>query len=376
MKICLVSEYYYPLLGGITEHVYHFARQCLSYGHQVSLLTSHAGPIDPALIPKGLNIHQMGMSTPVCANGSFARATIAPFLGTRVRHFLSRNSFDIVHIHSPLTPILPLLAAKYKCAPTIGTVHTYFESSVVLKMMQRSAQTLLDNHDGFIAVSTSCIEAMQRYFRFNATIIPNGVDTKYFSQGKRLNQFSQKDFRILFLGRLDPRNDLDVLIRAFIQFRKASRGQLIIAGDGPLKKYYMSLVPSHLRDDIQFVGAIRQERPDYFASVDLFCYPASKASFGITLLEAMSAGVPVVASKIRGFTEVIRDGVDGLLVPAADPSAFATAFETLAHSPNLRIQMGENGRRRAEEFSWDRVTNRILDFYTTRIRSEPKLMHA
>src|SRR5438128_2718274 len=95
MRICLVSEFYYPLLGGITEHIYGYAKQCIEKGHQVTLLTSDSGPISPELIPDGLELVRMGKGYPVVSNHSFARVTLGPFLGTRVKNFLAKRAFDM-----------------------------------------------------------------------------------------------------------------------------------------------------------------------------------------------------------------------------------------------------------------------------------------
>jgi phosphatidyl-myo-inositol alpha-mannosyltransferase len=377
LKICLVSEYYYPVLGGITEHIHQFARQLLKQGHDVTLLTSNCGNIPESVALPGLNIVRIGRSCPVISNESFARVTLSPLLGTKVKRFFETKEFDVVHIHAAMMPMLPILAIRYKRFPTVGTIHTYFDRSKYLEIFQRRFQESLDRHDGIIAVSESCIEAMERYFDFESVIIPNGVDTEWFSSGRPLSHIRRDKFTIFYLGRLDPRNGLDTLIKAFEILRGRNiPAQLIVAGDGPLLNYYKALPSAQWKGDIHFVGAINRERPDYFASVDAFCYPATKASFGITLLESMSAGVPVVASRIRGFKEIVRDQVDGLLTPESNPESLANAFERLASDRNLRIRMGEHGRRRAAEFSWERVSQLVLDYYSSLNSSQATRLRA
>jgi phosphatidylinositol alpha-mannosyltransferase len=106
------------------------------------------------------------------------------------------------------------------------------------------------------------------------------------------------------------------------------------------------------------------EKARYFASADIFCSPATgQESFGIVLLEAMAAGVPIVASDIHGYKNVMQRGVQGLLVEPRNAMALAAALYKLAGDPDLRHDMGEAGRLRAPEYSWDRVTERIVDFY-------------
>jgi phosphatidylinositol alpha-mannosyltransferase len=117
--------------------------------------------------------------------------------------------------------------------------------------------------------------------------------------------------------------------------------------------------------DVEFLGRVSDaHKARYFASADIFCAPATgQESFGIVLLEAMAAGVPIVASDIHGYKNVIQRGVQGLLVEPRNHRALAAALYKLAGDEELRHQMGEAGRTRAPEYSWDRVTEQIVDFY-------------
>ncbi len=377
MRICLVSEYYYPVLGGITEHVYQFSRQCLNRGHEVTLLTSHAGDIDPTLIPSRLKIRRMGRSVKIFSNGSIARVTLSTSIGREVRSFLKSESFDIVHVHAALTPVLPLLAVRYRTSPTVGTIHTDFQQNRFYEMFQRQCQEILNHHDGIVAISPICVESMQRYFDINATVIPNGVDVDWFANGRLLPEMKDGTFTILFLGRFDPRNGLDTLINAYAMLRaQGIKARLVIAGDGPLRPHYEKLVPADLRGDVRFIGAINRERPDVFASSDVFCYPARKGSFGITLLEAMAAGLPVVASNIRGFADLLRHGKDGLLFDQDNPQTLCDVLTRLAQDVDLRRRFAACGRQRAAEFSWGKVSQSILAYYEQILSVQNRRLHA
>ena len=171
---------------------------------------------------------------------------------------------------------------------------------------------------------------------------------------------------MLFVGRFDPRNGVGHAIAAFTILKRAHPDlQLVVVGDGPLRPLVERLVPDALRDDVVFAGRVNRLRPRYLASADVLCSPCSLASFGMVVLEGMSAGVPVVATRLPGFARVMRDGVDGLMVDEPDDDAgFAAALDRVLSDPALRARMGAAGRRRAlKQFAWPVVVDRLEELY-------------
>jgi phosphatidylinositol alpha-mannosyltransferase len=121
---------------------------------------------------------------------------------------------------------------------------------------------------------------------------------------------------------------------------------------------------------VEFLGRVSDaEKAQLFRTADIFCSPATGGeSFGIVLLEAMAAGAPIVASDIHGYKGVVRRGREGLLVPPHEPKELARAVARLLDDPVMRVEMSAAGRRRAEEFSWPRVTAKVEDYYGFVIR--------
>ena len=117
-----------------------------------------------------------------------------------------------------------------------------------------------------------------------------------------------------------------------------------------------------MQADIHLVGPVLEERNRYYATCDIFCSPVEKASFGVTLLEAMASGKPIVATENPGYRELLGRE-EGVLVPPRDPAAFAEAVLELLHNPGLEKEMGMNGRQKALRYSWDKVTDAIYGFY-------------
>jgi phosphatidylinositol alpha-mannosyltransferase len=358
LRIGLVTEYYYPHLGGICEHVHFFAREARRHGHEVDIITSNLAGAEPQA-----NVIRLGRSLPIYFNGSQARFTVGRTLRRDVKQVLRDGRYDIVHVHSPLTPVLPVFAIEEAEVPVIGTFHTYFDRSVNYRILQRFFQRRLDMLSAAIAVSQSTIVALERYFDADWKIIPNGIDTELFQPNvPRPNEMRADVPTILFLGRFDPRNGLSTLIDAFKRVKgRGRRAQLLIVGDGPLRKHYYKQAG---RDpDITFAGAVLEGRPSYYAHSAMYACPTTKASFGITLLESMACQTPIVCSDILGFRDVVMHQREALMVPREDRDSLTNGLVHLLDDEGLRRRLGETGRKRALEYDWRRVTASILDVY-------------
>ena len=358
LRIGVVTEYYYPHLGGVCEHVHFFAREARALGHHVDIITSKipGAPARP-------NVIQLGRSVPWYINGSQSRLTVGRTLRRDMRRALRDGRYDIVHVHSPLTPVLPLLAIAESEVPVVGTFHTYFDYSVGYRIWRRAFQKRLDKLSAAIAVSQSTIVALERYFDADWKIIPNGIDTELFNPHAPKPREIRGDVpAILFLGRFDPRNGLTNLIDAFKRVKgRGRRAQLVVVGDGPLRNHYYRQAAND--PDITFVGAVLEGRPQYYAHSAMYACPTTKASFGITLLESMACQTPIVCSDILGFRDVVVHGREALMVPRDDTDALANGLVRLLDDESLRHRLGETGRQRALDYDWSRVTAQILDVY-------------
>lgn len=361
MRIALVSEFYYPHLGGVTEHVHNLALAFRRLGHDVIVVTadmgdaSHDGPF----------VRRIGTSRVIYSSGSFARVTTGHHLRARLRSLFRDERIDVVHTHGPLAPTLGLAApaaAHDLDLPVVGTFHSWFPRSALYRIFQRPLQQRLDRYAATIAVSAPVVEAHSRYFRADWRIIPNGIDVDLFrpaasAPGARTGP------TLLFLGRLDPRNGLDTVLRAMPRIVDRTPGtRLIVAGDGPLRNVYERLarpVAAH----VDFIGYVNGDRPARYASADLYLCPTTKASFGITLLEAMACGTPMLVSDITGFRELVGGGAEAVMVPRGDPAAWARATSELLPLRDRRLAMGAAGRAKALRFAWPIVADKVLEVY-------------
>ena len=373
IRIAIVSDYYYPMLGGITEHVHGQGAELARRGHEVTVVTPRLLRV-PKLVEgydrePPFEVVQVGRAFPFYVNGSETLLTISPRTLPELDRLFAARRFHVVHVHNPFGPMLPITATMRSRAPvTVGTVHSVVpEGYRLLRAMRPLLQIVFRRLDERISVSAAVSDSIGPYFPdLSFRTIPNGIDTEFFSPDvPALTRVTNKP-TIVFVGRFDPRNGVKHMIGAFTALRRTrSDVRLVIVGDGPLRPLIERLVPEQLREDVVFAGRVDRLRPGFLASADILCSPCSLASFGMVLLEGMSAGLPIVASRLPGFEFVMRDGIDGLMVDRADDDqACADALHRLLDDPALRASMGRAGRQRAlETFAWPLVVDRLEALY-------------
>lgn len=372
LKIGIVSPYGYPHPGGVNEHVRFTYEAMLRMGHDPWIITSKYGRERES---EG-HVIRLGTGWAAPANGSVGRVTLGLRFKHQAREVLATHRFDILHFHEPFVPFLSPTMLDASETVNVATFHAFGGFSPSYWIGSRFAGALAAKLDGRIAVSGAARHFINRYFPGDYQIIPNGVDLERFANAEPFEELRDGILNILFVGRFEERKGLIHLLKAYHRLRKRKvDARLLVIGAGPKLREYKRFVGLRGIRDVEWLGRVSDEdKVRHFASADIFCAPnTGQESFGIVLLEAMAAGVPIVASDIHGFKRVLERNVQGLLVEPRNPRALAAALYTLARDPDLRHEMGEAGRARAPEFSWDRVTERIVDFYQetrTRVLAE------
>ncbi len=364
MKVAMVSPYDFTWPGGVTAHVSQLTRELNRLGHQVQVLAPHSPSrecADPdTFVP-------LGRSVPVPSGGSIARVSLSWWLYRRIRDLLEQESFDIIHLHEPLAPILPLFVLEHSNAVNIGTFHAYYSRQHLYRLGHPIVKRWHQRLHGRIAVSPAAMSYVQRRFPMDYKIIPNGIDVDHFAQGvEPWPQFQDGKTNLLFVGRLEKRKGLKYLLQAYSRLKwELPNIRLIVVGPGNLDKDSHRILGASNPQDVVLAGRVSYEDlARYYASADIFCAPATGAeSFGIVLLEAMAAGKPVVASDIAGYNGIIRHGRQGLLFPKRDTEAMASALRFLVLNPDLAQQLGKTGRRMVEQYRWSSVANQVESYY-------------
>jgi phosphatidylinositol alpha-mannosyltransferase len=375
MRIGIVSDHYYPQLGGITEQVHGQASELAGRGHEVTVLTPtlfHVPrTVDPWYPePEGFDVVHVGTAYPSYVNGSECLQTVSPRLSFQLDRIYKQRAFDVVHVHNPFGVMLPITATmRSRAAVTVATYHSVVPPKYkLLRMFTPLLWKVMRRLDGRIAVSDAIVGSIEPFFPgLDFQVIPNGIDVDFFSpSAEPIERLMDGRRNLLFVGRFDPRNGLPHMLGAFELLRnRRDDCRLVVLGDGPLRSYYRRLVPAHLENDVLFEGRVNRLRPRYLASAEILCTPCELASFGMVLLEAMCAGLPVVASRISGFQLVMEDGVQGVMVDRPDDThGFAEALESLLDDPARARAMGEAGRRRAvERYAFPLVVDQLEELY-------------
>jgi phosphatidyl-myo-inositol alpha-mannosyltransferase len=365
MKICLVSPYDYSHPGGVSEHVRHLAGELRGRGHQVMVMAPSSELDDEHGIPDYIRI---GRSVPVPGNGSVARIALSFHLARRVRALLDEHDFDVMHYHEPLSPALPITTLRFHKGANVGTFHAFARRNLGYYYARPFLKRYFKRLHSCIAVSVPARDFVSRYFPGDYHIVPNGIDTHRF----RPDHAAIPELRtpgwhtLLFVGRLEQRKGLPTLLEAYAELRRRRANvRLVVVGDGPGRWGYERFVESEAIPDVLFMGHIPPESlPRCYASADVFCAPAvGRESFGIVLLEAMASGVPVLASAIPGFSQVVSQGENGLLVRAGDSSAWAESLDSILGDEERRVQMARAGLRTSQRYDWARIVDVVLDVY-------------
>ncbi len=373
-KVGIVSEYYYPHLGGLSGDVHFAAVEFAKMGYDVKLITSHvAEPHNIRHSEHGFEIIRLGRSIPVIANGSLAKISFAFNLGTQVKRMIREHEFDVIHIHCPLTPLLPLLVQRYADCPIIGHLHTLMRSKPFFyTIFQKQLSRIMNDFEGNIAVSEVCAKPFREWFGCNFEVIPNGVPVAEFqSNPPKIPKFNDGVTNIFFIGRMEPRNGISVLIDAFrIIHKEEPKTRLILAGAGPLKSFYEESIEDELKPHVHFIGPILEEKAQYFTTADINICPTTRvASLGVTFLESLASGKPTVASDIAAFNETAENGKECLMANPDKPEEFANQVLRIIREPGLGAMIARRGLLKMQkQYDWSSIIARVDAFTEETLR--------
>ena len=372
MRIALVSPYSWTYPGGVTRHIEALAESFIADGHHVRVLAPY-DPVDlhskvlhrgasPQPLPAPDYLVSLGRTVGFKANGAVSNLSITPYGVAALYKELRTGGYDVVHIHEPVAPLLGWLASDWTRLPLVGTFHSYSESRVSNGLANAmGARRVLNRLHVRIAVSEAAAWTGKRFFGGHYRVIPNGVHVDQQILARAGHKPPADHLRIVFVGQAVERKGLPLLLRSFEALREHIPTELTVIG--PTAE---ELAPLMLDDrGVRVLGKVDDARKhEELRNADVLCAPSLRGeSFGMVLTEAFAGGTPVIASDIAGYRDVVRDGVDGVLVPPADPQALAEALRDLWEEPERRIEMSRAAAADVERFAWPRVAEEVMAAY-------------
>ena len=365
MRIGIVCPYSFDIPGGVQYHVRDLAEVFIAQGHRVSVL---APADEDTVLPD--YVVSAGRAIPVRYNGSVARLNIGPISAAKVSRWLEAGDFDVLHLHEPITPSVAILALWAAEGPIVATFHTSNLRSRALQAAYPMVRPSLEKITGRIAVSEDARRTVTTHLGGDAVVIPNGVFVDRFDLAARHPDWVGTPQRptVAFLGRMaEPRKGMPVLAAALPAVLRAVPGlRVLVAGPGNPDDIRATMAPK-VAAACEFLGAVSDEdKARLLRSVDVYLAPNTGGeSFGIILIEAMSAGAAVLASDLPAFVRVLDGGRAGATFANEDSADLARRLVELLGDPDERARIAGAGRRRADLFDWSVVADDIMAVYET-----------
>lgn len=350
--------------GGVQQCVYYLVQALKRRGHTVSVFGS-----DKTLLPYR-SYRAIGEVIRIpWPNGNWVNITKGKEIREQLANIFSKEHFDICHIHEPYIPFVAWNFMRYVDVPKVATFHSAWDASSILSMVNSFIfvfqQFFSSNVDGAI-FSTNLVKRLWLPVcdtSVKQRVIPFGIDKTLYVSKRKIHS----GFTLLFVARLVEKKGLRYVLDILPSLSKKHPDlQLVIVGDGPEKASYERLVKRlHLSGQVIFKGSVSESEKVYlFQQSDLFLAPYVDEGFGITILEAISTGCPIVGFQNDAFSEVLAGyPAPFLLVPAKQSKQLGVAITRFMKDRDLQARLRKWCIKESKKYSWDAVAEQTEEFY-------------
>ncbi len=374
MKVLMPVLHYYPVIGGLETWTQNIA-EGLSDKAQIFIVTGKVKDRPKREVLKRVKIFRTSLFPlkDLSYSSLFYIITTVPFIFLKSLSVIKTEKVNIIHSQGFLSGLLGYLLFKLTKIPYIVTVQRIEKSKSFLRRL------VYNNAKVCIAASL----AIKRYFEEigvkNIKVIPNGIDLKRFQNLDRAENRKKlglkNEFVIIAVARLEKVKGLKYLVQAMKTLSTKyktlnTKYQLLIIGDGSERENLENLTNKlELNDKVRFLGQIRNEKvPEYLSAADCFVLPSLSEGFGIVILEAMAANIPVIATKIGGILDIIGDGETGALVEPKNPDGIAKALYKIYSQPKFVKNLVQNAKDNLEKYDWQNIVQKVNLIYQNSIK--------
>jgi glycosyltransferase involved in cell wall biosynthesis len=378
-RILIFAAYFHPHVGGYEKIVYELSRRLVQKGYEIDILTCNT---ERALAYEELDdIHIYRLPCWNALNSVYPIPKPCP-TSFRILRRLLRKNYDVINTQTRffITSFLGLIFAKLKRIPLVHTEHGARHSIVSNKVVDLIGRTY-DHTIGSlivksarinIGVSEAACEFLKHLGATTIQLIHDGIDTTIFKKKEDTNYRQTLDISdaavvITFVGRLIYAKGVQDLISAFSKIKDTTpEVKLLIVGDGPYRAELEKLAQqTNYVSSILFLGQRNQDEViDVLSATDIFVNPSYSEGLGISVMEAASIGLPIIATDVGGTGEIIADYKTGILIKATNTSQLEQKLRELLTNTQLRKELGANARISVEQkFDWDKITQDWIEIF-------------
>jgi 1,2-diacylglycerol 3-alpha-glucosyltransferase len=361
-KVALISDWYFPKVGGIEYSMHALAKTLAMHGHEVSIITRSYPDIPEYCVRDGVSVIRIKCK-PVLGQRRF----LMPGAYKQLYFILKQGNYEIVNCHGLDSPIgmSALVASRRLKIPVVITNHSLIGRPIYSPLLYLLGKMFLKNADAIIAVS-SAVEKDSKIMTSKPIYrIFNGVDSEDTTVKDSLPFDTEGKIIIATVARMTKKKGVqNIVYVAPSLLARYKNLMFVMVGDGPLRKKLEKMVEEKgLSKNFYFTGEVLRERVlGYLEQADIFALPSSDEAFGISILEAISKNVPVVAMNHSGVSDIIKNGVSGYL--ANNVTEFTSCLQTLIENPALRTSFAHEANQGLSNFDWDRIYEQTSQVYS------------
>jgi len=363
MKIAILTPYFLPdNVGGSEVAAYNIAKYLALHNHQVHVVTSSSKGLPKQSIESNFFVHRVNV-----IKGRFIHLISYAF--SSIIMLLKINP-DVIHVQSTASGISAMLINNIKKSPYI----VYCQGSDVYLpwFLKKEISTFVFGKASSILALTNDMKLkIQDIYNTDVVVLPNGVDLLKFLDVGNFNvrnalNIQPTEHLLLFVGRLHQIKGLEYLVKAMkLILLRHPNTKLAIIGEGKEKQNIINCIMEHkLENNIILVGHIPHAQiPIYMLSSDVFILPSLSEGLPLVCLEAMAAGLPIIATRVGGLPEIIEEGINGFLVDPGKPEQIAESLCVLLDNKELRYYISKQNKKKVNVYSWESIVTRLERIY-------------